>query len=216
MKPASDPTVDYKAVVRQGYDLCAAPYAEARSEEVNPELALLTNRLHEGAAVLDIGCGCGVPIARTLARQCHVTGVDISDEQIRRAQRNVPEGSFIHGDIMAMEFPLSRFDAAVAYYALFHLPREEHPELLRRIHRWLRPGGYLLMAVTRFAEAPYTEDDFFGVTMYWSNYGLDDYQKMLTEIGFKLLETTVIGHGYAEDKPAPAEQHPLIFAQAEK
>ena len=69
MKPANDPTVDHKALVRQGYDLCAAAYAEARSEEVNPELTLLTNRLHEGAAVLDIGCGCGVPIARTLARQ---------------------------------------------------------------------------------------------------------------------------------------------------
>jgi SAM-dependent methyltransferase len=126
---------------------------------------------------------------------------------------NVPTGTFIQGDIMSVTFPPAAFDAAVAFYTLFHLPREEHPELLKRIRTWLKPGGYLLATVTSFAEAPYTEDDFFGVTMYWSNYGLDDYKAILTEIGFSLLETAAIGHGYTTEKPAPSEHHPLIFAQ---
>ncbi len=216
IRPANDPTIDYKALVQRGYDLCAAAYAEARRGEAHPELALLTRQLRPGATVLDIGCGAGIPIARTLAQQFHLTGVDISGEQIRLARMNVPEGNFIHGDIMAMTFPARHFDAVAAYYALFHLPRDEHPELLRRIYRWLKPWGHLLVTVTLFAEAPYTEEDFFGTTMYWSNYGLSDYQTMLTEIGFRLLETAVIEHGYTEATQAPTEQHPLIFAQAEK
>ena len=65
------------------------------------------------------------------------------------------------------------------------------------------------------AEAPYTEENFFGVTMYWSNYGLKDYRAILAETGFRVLETAVIGHGYTEDQQAPAEHHPIILAQAD-
>ena len=213
MQNANDPNVNYKALVQRGYDLCAAAYAEARQGEDSPELDLLIRRLTNGARILDIGCGPGVPIARTLAQHFDVTGVDISSEQIRRARLNVPAGTFIQGDIMSVVFPPADFDAVVAFYSIFHLPREEHPELLRRIYEWLKPGGYLLATVTPFAEAAYTEDDFFDVTMYWSNWGLDDYRTMLMQIGFKLLETTVIGHGYTEEKQTPAEHHPLIFAQ---
>ena len=165
MKQANDPNTDYKALVRQGYDLCAAVYEKARWAETNPELTLLTSRLSYGATVLDVGCGAGVPIARALAERFIVTGVDISCEMISRAHVNVPEGRFILRDIMSVEFPPSCFDAAVAFYSIFHLPREEHPCLFQRIHGWLKPGGYLLATVSQFSEAPYTEDDFHGVTI---------------------------------------------------
>jgi len=49
--------------------------------------------------------------------------------------------------------------------------------------------------------------------MYWSNYGLDDYQQNLTEIGFNLLETSVVGHSYHTIEKILEEKHPLIFAQ---
>lgn len=213
MRPANDPSMDYRALVRRGYDGCAAAYERARLAEAQPELDLLTERLAAGAHVLDIGCGAGVPVARTLVQRFRVTGVDISAEQIRRARRNVPGATFVHSDIMACAFPPASFDAVVAFYTLFHLPREEHNELFRRIHHWLKPGGSLLATVAAVAEAGYTEDDFFGVTMYWSNYGLDDYRAMLAATGFTLLETTSIGHGYSADAQAPAEHHPQILAQ---
>jgi cyclopropane fatty-acyl-phospholipid synthase-like methyltransferase len=213
MQPANDPNVDYKALVQRGYDLCAATYEEARQSETNPELDLLTCRLNSSAHVLDIGCGAGVPITRALTQRFQVTGVDISSEQIRRAQMNVPEGTFIHGDIMSVTFPHANFDAAVAFYTIFHLPREEHSELFRRISGWLKPGGYLLATVTLFEEAAYTEDNFFDVTMYWSNYGLEEYVTIMAQTGFKLLDTIVIDHGYMEEKQTPAEQHLVIFAQ---
>ena len=96
--------------------------------------------------MLDIGCGAGVPITRTLAERFCVTGLDISSEMVRRALVNVPEATFILGDIMSVEFPPHHFDAVVAYYTIFHLPREEHPELIRRIYTWLKPGGWILPA----------------------------------------------------------------------
>ncbi len=213
MKPANHPTVDYRALVQRGYDQCAAAYEHARQQEAAPELTLLINRLPAGAHILDIGCGAGVPVAQTLARRFAVTGVDLSPEQIRRAQVNVPMGTFLHADIMALSFPPASFDAVVAFYSIFHLPREEHPVLFQRIYQWLKPGGYLLATVSAVSEAAYTEDDFFGVPMYWSNYGLAEYQELLKQLGFRLLETTVVGHGYRAGAERSPEQHPLVFAQ---
>lgn len=213
MQPANDPTINYKQLVAQSYDRCAAAYEAARQHSTHPELTLLIDRLSENAHVLDIGCGAGVPIAQTLAYHFAVTGVDISAAQIRRARAHVPIGRFIHSDIMALEFPPAFFDAVVAFYAIFHLPREEHAELLQRIYTWLKPGGYLMATVAQVAEAAYMEDDFFGVTMYWSNYGLADYRRLLTTTGFTVFDTQALGHGYATDPHTTPESHPLLFAQ---
>jgi SAM-dependent methyltransferase len=154
-----------------------------------------------------------VPVAAALARRGRVTGVDLSAEQIRRARANVPSGEFVESDIMAVDFPDATFDAVVAFYAVFHLPREEHEVLFARLHRWLRPGGHLLATVARFRESSYTEDDFFGVRMYWSNWSREDYVRMLETLGFELLESRVLGHGYADGEPRRPEAHPLLFAR---
>ena len=181
--------------------------------EAHPELDLLLESLEDGASVLDIGCGAGVPVTRALSGRFAVTGVDISGEMARQARANVPGASFIHGDITSVEFPDSSFDAVVAFYSIFHLPREEHADLFRRVHGWLKPGGYLMCTLTRYSEAAYTEDDFFGETMYWSNYGLEEYNEILAGLGFTLLRTSSIGHGYTEAQDTPPETHPLVFAR---
>ncbi len=212
MKPANDPAVDYRALVREGYDRCAARYEALRREEVEPDLRRLIVQLEAGTKVLDVGCGVGIPIAMSLAQHFEVTGVDISAEMVRRARENLPDATFIHADVLEVELPVSNFDAVVSFYALFHLPREQHDTLLRRIHRWLKPGGYLLITVASENEAPYTEG-FLGVTMYWSNYGLQEYETLLKEIGFELIEVTTVGHGYKPTHDTREESHPLIFAR---
>lgn len=213
MRPATDPSIDYKLIVQRGYDQCAGAYHLARGGEACSELEPLIRQLKDGADVLDIGCGAGVPISRALSRRFAVTGVDISSEMVQKATVNVPAGSFIHADIMSIGFSPACFDAAVAFYSIFHLPRREHPDLFRRIHGWLRPGGYLLATLTLSAEEPYLEDDFFGVPMYWSNHSLEDYRRILAATGFAVLGVTAVGHGYTETHPASVERHPLVLAR---
>jgi SAM-dependent methyltransferase len=213
LKPANEPGFDYKTLVREGYDRCAEEYNRSLRDEASPELRLLISRLDRNASVLDIGCGGGIPVCRELARTCSVTGVDISPVQIAFARQSVPSGHFLCGDIMMMVFPEASFDAIVSFYAIFHIPKEEHGELFRRIYRWLKPKGYLLASVTVENEDPYTEDDFFGVRMYWSNYGLVEYKQILLEIGFCLLEGSQLGHGFKEGVKSDQEVHPLILGQ---
>ena len=195
------------------YDRLAPAYAESRVGETHPELEWLVSRLDDGSSVLDIGCGAGVPITRLLAETFVVTGVDVSKAMIRLARANVPRASFLHSDITSVEFDHSTFDAAVAFFSLFHIPREDQPRLFRRIRDWLKPGGYLMCTLSLDSETGYTEDGFFGEKMYWSNYGLSEYEEMLTGIGFTMQRTTIISHGISEATYASLEQHPLVLAR---
>ena len=208
--------IDYKEIVRSGYNQCANAYHESRSAKPGPELDIVLDNLGDGSSALDIGCGAGVPVARALSKRCGVTGVDISEAMIELARTNVPDGRFILGDIMSLEFEPSTFDAATAFYSIFHIPREEHATLFERVHRWLKPGGYLLCTLTHHDEPAYTEDDFFGVTMHWSNYGLLEYRRILAGAGFELLNFGEAGHGFDECAQKPSESHPIIFARKRK
>ena len=209
---ANDPDADYRALVRAAYDRCAMDYASQRRATAEVELNLITERLKSGSRILDVGCGAGIPVARHLEESFDVTGIDVSSSMIALARQNVPSARFIHADVMEMEFPAASFDAIVSYYSVFHIPRQEHRELFRRFARWLRPDGLLLFTVARKDDGPgYTEDDFFGETMYWSNFGPSTYRKLLADTGFRIEQEGIAGAGLAS-VDAQEEVHPFFFA----
>ena len=144
---ADDANTDYKELVRKGYNLCADTYSHDRSIVHERELGLVTERLPAASSVLDVGCGSGVPVTSYLAARHRVTGVDISASMIALARENVPAAHFITADIMSVDFENNAFDAIVSFYAVFHVPRQEHQGLFRRFARWLKPNGLLLVTL---------------------------------------------------------------------
>jgi trans-aconitate methyltransferase len=139
-----------KELVRRSYDQISYAY---RSDSVRRDrgyftwLETLIPLLHPGSAILDLGCGCGVPVAQELAQRFPVTGVDFSAVQIARARQLIPHATFLCADMTTLEFPVSTFAAIVAFFAIIHLPMHEHQPLLERCFAWLSPGGYLLATV---------------------------------------------------------------------
>ncbi len=209
---AADPDTDYRELVRAAYDRCAEAYAGQRLAAAGPELGWITGRLTAGSRILDVGCGAGVPVAAQLAAEFRVTGVDISPKMTALARRNVPSARIVTADATQIDFPPGSFDGIVSFYAVFHVPRQDHPELFRRFARWLRPGGLLLVTVAARDDGPgYTEDDFFGQTMYWSNFGPAAYRRFLAEAGFRIEREGVIGGGFAGAE-AQEEVHPILLA----
>jgi len=70
-----------------------------------------------------------------------------------------------------LDFPDACFDAVVCLDAIIHLPLEEQPGFLRRVRRWLRPGGVLLATVGHRAWSG-IERDWLGVPgaeMWWDH-----------------------------------------------
>jgi cyclopropane fatty-acyl-phospholipid synthase-like methyltransferase len=213
VRPAYDPLIDYRDLVRRGYDACADAYAVARRQDDSDQLTPLLSVLADGSHVLDLGCGAGVPIASALSERHRVTGVDSSEKMLCMARAAVPTGHFILSDIMDVHFDAGSFDAAVVMFVLFHLPREEHSEVFKRVHSWLRRGGYFLATLSEHPEGPYTEDDFFGVEMFWSNLGWSDYEALLLDTGFEIVQGRIIGHGYGRKHKGRDERHPMVLAR---
>ena len=136
-----------KEIVARGYDAIALRYAEWAGQVDSPAMEWVRDfdtRLDDGADVLELGCGRGVPATRELARRHRVTGVDISAVQIELARHHVPEASFIHADAMDLEVAPASFDAIAALFVFGHVPIEEQSGLIARIGLWLRDGGYFL------------------------------------------------------------------------
>jgi len=138
---------DYKSVVVEGYNQCAEKYQKARSNESEPSLDFIFQNVPKESAILDVGCGSGVPVCKVLSEKYRISGIDISSKQIELARKNVPSADFINTDVLDFEAQENSFDAIVSYYALFHIPKEKHREVLSRFYRWLKPGGYLLKII---------------------------------------------------------------------
>jgi len=178
-------------------------------------LTPVLSSLPRGAPVLDLGSGTGVPAARLLSRRFRVTGVDISDTQVRRARRLVPQARFVRADLASVEFPRESFEAVVSLYSLIHVPRTEHRALLARVARWLRPGGWFLAIVGHSAYEG-VEEGWLGsdVAMLWSHYGAATYRRWLRAEGFRILREEFVpegdsGHQLFLSRLAPGRERPV-------
>ena len=147
--------------------------------------------LPDGARVLDLGCGAGVPSTRRLAERFEVVGVDISAEQLRRARAAVPGATFRHADLMQVELAPESFDAVTSFYAIAHVPREHHGELFARVAGWLRPGGRFLASLGTGGAADWT-GEWLGVPMFFSSHDPVTNRQLLEAAGFELLRDAVV------------------------
>lgn len=155
-----------------------------------PWVDRLAGPLPPGAAVLDVGCGCGRPIAADLAgRGFRVTGLDGSARMLDHARQLVPDGEFVYGDMRTAELP-GRFDAAVAWDSVFHLPRADHPRMFARLAGWLVPGGRLLLGLGGSADEGFTSA-MHGETFFYSGHAPADALVLLTAAGFAVEEWAV-------------------------
>ncbi len=198
--------MDPKRVVAEGYDRIAERYAAwaagVRDEERQRYTALLLESLPPGAEVLELGCGSGVPTTKRLAERIAVTGVDISARQIELARRNVPGVRFVHADMTTLEFPPASFDAVTAFYAITHVPREEHGPLFRSIAEWLRPNGLLVATMGAGAAEGDIEEDWLGAPMYFSHFDADTNRRLVEEAGLR-IETARVEVADEDGVPIP-------------
>lgn len=201
---------DPKEIVRTGYDALSQLYRADTDAPPNHMtwtdllVSLLPPPLNSDP-ILDVGCGCGVPVAQRLSDAGYkVTGVDISAVQIERAKALVPRGRFIQADITSPELTqqilgsesmhtdsdtansTQGFAAIIALYVLIHIPVDEQPALIRRMAEWLVEGGLCLMVV---GVTPWTGEvggSDESVKMWWAHAGVDDYRAWVKDAGFDI------------------------------
>ena len=108
--------------------------------------------VHEGEAVLDIGCGGGVDTfiaAMMVGSTGRAVGIDRVPEMLKRAEKNLHEMpaanvTFQEASAEALPFPDESFDVIISNGAFNLIP--DKGKALREAFRVLRPKGRLMIA----------------------------------------------------------------------
>lgn len=173
-----------------GYERVASTYISGRGQSrygvgVNT-VTEWSQQLPTGAAVLDLGCGAGLPISAALVeRGFQVYGVDASAAMIAAFRSRFPSTPVQCAAAEESDFFCRMFDAVVAWGLLFLLTPETQRSLIKRIAGATSRGGKLLFTSPRMAcdwlDAMTGERSF--------SLGLDEYQNALEANGMSLTGT---------------------------
>jgi SAM-dependent methyltransferase len=93
--------------------------------------------------IIDVGCGAGW-LCSQLRQFGRVTGTDLADEVLARAQCRTPEVKFVPGDFMMLDFGIHCFDVVVTLEVLSHVADQR--AFVKKLASLLRPGGHLMLA----------------------------------------------------------------------
>jgi ubiquinone/menaquinone biosynthesis C-methylase UbiE len=182
--------------------------------------------LKPGFTVLDCGCGVGsitLDIAEYVAPG-QVIGVDMDEGQLEVARANAKKRgltnvSFEQGDVYALRFTDSSFDAVLAHTLLIHL--DDPLRALREFKRLLKPGGVVgisdddLDTIVFSPENPFFRK-FVKLMIQTMQYNGNPFysrhlRSLLLEAGFKKTE----GHAVAADHYGRLEETRRIVTIAE-
>ena len=105
----------------------------------------------QGLNLLDVGCGTGTTDRYLAPRVQRLHGVDISEEMLVKAQRNVPKAMFSWYDGEKLPFDDQTFDVVVAICVLHHVPVSMRCKVVSEMVRVTRPEG----VVAVFEHNPY-------------------------------------------------------------
>ena len=94
--------------------------------------------------VLDVGCGAGFLSNELALHQLNVTGVDLSEDSIKVAQRYDSTGKvkYLAADAYNLPFPDQSFDVLTAMDFLEHV--DQPAKVIQEFSRVLRPGGLFI------------------------------------------------------------------------
>jgi ubiquinone/menaquinone biosynthesis C-methylase UbiE len=123
-----------------------------------------------GSTVVDLGCGpLGAlsALASVVGPDGMVIGIDASAAALERARKLVPNVQLIHGDVHAIDPPVTNAD--LVYCRLFLLHQTDPAITLRRARAMLRPGGVLIAHEPSDlpAGAPSSEPPVRAMTRVW-------------------------------------------------
>ena len=142
VRPMSSLDPSKSAATIADYDAVAAAFdAGNKDHDVSQNIdALLEPITAERPVIVDLGCAGGRDLIALTARGCEAWGVEGSPAFCALARRAAPGYTVLEQDFVALDLPAESFDGAYANAALFHVPSENLPDVLRRIYESLKPG----------------------------------------------------------------------------
>jgi SAM-dependent methyltransferase len=147
-------------------------------------ISFLSRELPAGARILDVGCGRGVTLGALAEQGFKVHGLEISAEAASGADPRVEIR--IAENLKDAEYRTASFDQVIIWHVLEHM--NDPAGTLREVHRILKPGGRLIVAVPNFSslQARFTGAAWFHLDLprHLFHFPLPALRRLLTLTGF--------------------------------
>ena len=171
-----------------------------RDHDVSQNIAALLQYIKGDPphSILDFGCGPGRDL-KVFAELGHrAVGLE-GAARLAEMARAYSGCEVWQQDFLQLDLPHDHFDGVFANAALFHVPSQELPAVLRQLHATLKPGGVLLSSNPRGNNA-----EGWSGGRYGAYHDLETWRSYMTAAGFSELT-----HYY---RPAglPLEQQPWL------
>jgi len=153
--------------------------------------------MKNGRSILDLGCGCGEPIAQHLIqREYQLTGVDSSPSLIHLCRTRFPAHQWIVDDMRRFRAP-DTFDGILAWDSLFHLSPDDQRAMFPIFGALSHPGTALMFTCGPQHGVVY--GTYAGEPLYHASLDPDEYRAQLEAQGFSILsfvqdDPTCTGH----------------------
>lgn len=174
--------------------------AGTRDHDVSQNIAALLRHIEGDPPydILDFGCGPGRDLKTFAALGHRAVGLDGTPRFVEMA-RQATGCEVWQQDFLRLALPPNRFDGIFANAALFHVPGQELPQVLRALHDALKPRGVLFSSNPRGGN-----QEGWNRGRYGAYHDLEGWSALMTAAGFEELEH------YYRPQGLPREQQPWL------
>lgn len=149
--------------------------------------------------ILDAGCGSGVKSKYLSDRGLKIVGIDISEKLLEIAKKEIPQAEFYEMGMEDVSKLKDEFDGIFAQASLLHIAKKDIKEVLRKLNKKLKSGGYFYIAVKEnknIKEEIVKENDYgYEYERFFSYYTLDELKSYLKGLNLKIVFETVADSG---------------------
>jgi SAM-dependent methyltransferase len=171
-----------------------------QDHDVSQNIAALLQYIESAPpfTILDLGCGPGRDLKLFTGLGHIAVGLEGAGRFAEMA-RAASGCEVWQQDFLKLELPQGRFDGVFANAALFHVPSQELPRVLRELHATLKPGGVL------FSSNPHGHnEEGWSSGRFGAFHDLDRWRRYVSTAGF--VELT----HYYRPPGLPRERQPWL------
>lgn len=181
------------------YDVHAQSFWEGtRDHDVTQNIATLLHYI-EGEPpfrILDFGCGPGRDLKAFAELGHNAIGVE-GAARFAEMARTLSGCEVWQQDFLKLDLPDQYFDGVFANAALFHVPSQELPRVLRELHETLKAGGVLFSSNPRG-----TNEEGWNHGRYGAYHDLGTWRRYVGAAGFVELTHYYRPAGLPRDRQA--------------
>lgn len=152
--------------------------------------------LEPGLKVLDLGCGPG-NVSRQLmlsGKEFGIEGIDLSEEMVKLARKNVPSGKFSCRDLRDINFPEESFAAIFLSFCIVHLNETEMADLLEKAAKYLKREGRLYLSFMEGKTDGFEKTSFSEEELFFYYHASEKVQEILRDHHLSINKLTKQGY----------------------